>query len=247
MPDYTTFENRLKNIAHPDIAHRIIGHVHGYAFHCLTIGKPASSKPNILLSAGVHGDEPAGVEAILQFFERDIADIIQHFHIVVLPCVNPSGYVNNQRENTQGEDINRAFKNEVPESTLVKQQLAGYRFDVFLDMHEDYDATGTYFYEGKRNGAWLAPSIAQRAKKIGPLDADTGETDIPLAEGVLQVDPAWGESGFTSYVYIHHADHVMITETSSNWPMDRRAKVHLLTLDMTLDHYSTSLKGEPRE
>ena len=237
MADYANFENRLKNITDSAIAHHIIGHVHGYVCHCLLLGKPAPSKPNILLSAGVHGDEPAGVEAILQFLERDLKDIIHRFHIVVLPCVNPSGYASNLRENIDGQDINRSFKEEVPESALVKEQIAGCRFDVFLDMHEDYDARGTYFYEGKRDGAWLAPSIAQRTRKIGSLDGDTDEADIPLAEGVLQVDPAWGERGFTSYVYEHHADHVIITETSSNWHLHLRIKVHLLALDMILDHY----------
>ena len=237
MPSYAIFENRLKDIAHPDMCHRIIGRVHGRAVHCLSLGKPAPSKPNVLLSAGVHGDEPAGVEAVLQFLERDLTDIITRFYILVLPCVNPSGYANNTRENIEGKDLNRAFKDEIPESILIKQQLAGRRFDVFLDLHEDCDATGTYFYEGKRDEAWLAPAIAQRAKKIGPLDGNADETDIPLAEGVLQVDPAWGESGFTSYAYNHHADHVLITETASAWPLHRRVKVHLIALDLTLDHH----------
>lgn len=238
MPDYTLFENRLKNIAHSDIRLYTIGHMHSYAFYRLLLGKPASSKPNILLTAGVHGDEPAGVEAILQFLERDLTDILNRFHILVLPCVNPSGYANNTRENIKGEDINRAFKNEVPESTLVKQQLTGRRFDIFLDMHEDYDATGTYFYEGHCDKKWLTPSIAQQAKKIGPLDGIVDDNDIPIAEGVLQVDPGWAERGFTSYVYAHHTNHAIITETSSNWPMLMRVETHLLALDMILKHYS---------
>ena len=237
MSDYAKFEDRLKNIVRPDIAHHVIGHVHEYGFHCLFLGQPTPSKPNLLLSAGVHGDEPAGVEAVLQFLERDLEDIIHRFHIVVLPCVNPSGYAINLRENIDGQDINRSLKDEAPESALVREQISGCRFDVFLDMHEDCDASGTYFYEGKRDEAWLAPSIAQRTKKFGSLDADTDEADIPLAEGVFQVDPAWDERGFTSYVYEHHADHVIITETSSNWPLQLRVKVHLLALDVILEHY----------
>lgn len=195
MPDYTTFETRVKATERTGIRLYIIDHIHNYAFYRLLLGEPAPSKANILLSAGVHGDEPAGVEAI-------------------------------------------AFKDENPESTLIKEQLAGRRFDIFLDMHEDYDATGTYFYEGQRDEKWLAPSIAQQAKEIGTLDDDVSENDIPLAEGVLQVDPAWAERGFTSYVYEHHTDHAIITETSSNWPLPKRVEVHLLALDMILNHYS---------
>ncbi|MDP6042318.1 MAG: M14 family metallocarboxypeptidase, partial [Candidatus Latescibacteria bacterium] len=198
----------------------------------------APSKPNILLTAGVHGDEPAGVEAILQFLERDPTDVLNRSHILVLPCVNPSGYANDTRENIKGEDINRAFNDEVPESTLVKQQLSGRRFNIFLDMHEDYDATGTYFYEGQRDKKWLAPSIAQEAKKIGPLDVDIDDADIPLAEGVFEVDPAWAGRGFTSYVYEHHTNHAIIAETSSNLPMSKRVKIHLLALDMIIGHYT---------
>ena len=238
MPDYTTFETRVKATERTGIRLYTIDHIHNYAFYRLLLGEPAPSKANILLSAGVHGDEPAGVEAILQFLERDLTDLLNRFHILVLPCVNPSGYANDTRENVKDEDINRAFKDEIPDSMLIKEQLAGRRFDIFLDMHEDYDATGTYFYEGQRDEKWLAPSIAQQAKEIGTLDDDVSENDIPLAEGVLQVDPAWAERGFTSYVYEHHTDHAIITETSSNWPLPKRVEVHLLALDMILNHYS---------
>ena len=109
-------------------------------------------------------------------------------------------------------------------------------------MHEDYDAKGTYFYEGRHDAQWIMPQIAEQTRKIGPIDADeTGEdeADIPISEGVYQINPKWGQVGLVSYVLYNHADHVTMTETPSTaWTMERRVAVHLLALDSLLTHYA---------
>ena len=42
-----------------------------YPVFSVLVGTPAPDKLSVLVSAGIHGDEPAGVEAALQFVEHN--------------------------------------------------------------------------------------------------------------------------------------------------------------------------------
>ena len=105
------------------------GCVEGYPVHVIRLESNASSVRSILLTAGVHGDEPAGIEAVIGFLERDNTDLLQHFRFCAIPCVNPTGYVDNSRENRLGIDINRSFEKDAPEVRIVKQAIRGRQFE----------------------------------------------------------------------------------------------------------------------
>lgn len=239
--NYADFEKRLDALTHPHIERNIITTVHTYPIHSLIIGDP--NHPTVFLTGGLHGDEPAGVEAALHFLEQDLTAVLSHYCFFVIPCINPTGYVANTRENAEGKDINRAFDTkETPESHAIKKALQGHRFIFHLDMHEDYDATGTYFYEGRKDDQWVVPAIAQQTLDTGPFDthAEAGQHDRPLADGVYQVDPKWGLAGLVCYTLAFHTDHVIMPETASTpWSLDKRVAIHLLTLDKLLAHYAT--------
>ncbi len=68
--------------------------------------------------------------------------------LMILPCLNPWGLVNNQRTDQHGRDLNRLFDraNLAPIREL-KRLLAGWQFDFGLSLHEDFDARGIYGYE----------------------------------------------------------------------------------------------------
>ena len=192
----------------------------------------------MLLSGGVHGDEPAGPEAVLAFLERNPTDLLRSFSFLVLPCVNPWGYVHNKRENRLGQDINRSFSEAgVREGEIVRRILNGKRFDLYADFHEDWEAAGFYMYEGRRDERWAGPEIVQAVENVGIIDPDgeDDENDIPISRGVYQVAPSWGTGGVVPYVYHHHADHVLIFETPTAWPKSQRTAAHLAGLDSVLE------------
>src|SRR5712671_1843436 len=59
---------------------------------CVRSARWEANRPTVLISGGVHGDEPAGVHAALAFLaggQREFDDALQ---FVVLPCVIPSGF-----------------------------------------------------------------------------------------------------------------------------------------------------------
>ena len=236
--NYADLSRRLEALSASDLCVETAGLVEGYPVYLVHLRGDTDAPRRILLTAGVHGDEPAGVEAALRFLERDHTHLLQHFQFCVLPCINPTGYVRNTRESSRGVDINRAFEeNEVAEVQLIKKVLGNQQFDCFVDFHEDWEATGFYLYEGKRDGQWIGEKIIQRVETIGPIDPDTDAEDPPLSRGVYQVASDWGTRGLAPYILQFHVSHVFICETPTSWDIDRRAAAHLAALDTVLAYF----------
>lgn len=237
MRNYTEITDRLKRL---DVPIELLGTVHSYPIHQIRLTSSSDTPKHILITGGMHGDEPAGVEAVLQFLERDNTTLLKSFSFLVIPCINPYGYVHNTRETRGGVDINRAFEAEdVAEVILVKKAIAQAQFSLAIDFHEDYDATGFYLYEGKRDEKYIGPDLATAAKTIGPIDPeDPGEDAPDLAEGVYKVATAWGTEGLTPYLLHFHSEHVIISETPTAWQLEQRAALHLTILDTALNTIS---------
>ena len=105
-----------------------------------------SEGPTILLSTGIHGDEPAGPLAALAFLESGPPS---DFNWLITPLLNPTGIALGTRENAAGLDLNRDYgQAQSPEIQAHLAWLAQQRCpDLFISLHEDYDATGFYLYE----------------------------------------------------------------------------------------------------
>ena len=238
MRDYDVdITKRLERLGLPL---ELLGTVHGYPIHQthLPSTSPANSPPLVLVTGGVHGDEPAGVEAVFQFLERDNTELLKTFAFQVIPCINPYGYVRGTRETAGGIDINRSFETEAtPEIGIVKKALGKTEYTFAIDFHEDYDATGFYLYEGNRGTPDMGARLAAAAKTIGPVDPeDPNDGDAPyVAEGAYKVSTVWGIEGLVSYLLHFHCDRVVISETPTVWQLDRRAVLHLTILDTALN------------
>ena len=234
--DYTCFTERLESLNSSHTQIETVGVVDGYPIHRVSLEAGQGVKKSILITGGIHGDEPAGPASVLCFLERDNTHLLQRFKFLILPCINPYGYVHNTRENKRGLDLNRLFEETgVAEVDLVKETIGGQRFDFCIDFHEDWEAEGVYLYEAQRNERWIGPEITRQIEKIGRIDGEAGENDLPIADGVFQVDPAWGDAGLVSYLFHFSVDHVMICETPTSWPLDQRTAAHLTALDAALE------------
>ncbi len=203
----------------------------------------------VLLSAGVHGDEPAGVHALLDSLES--ADVLlDHFRLVVLPCVNPSGYESDTLETMSGANLNRLFGCDTsqPEVRAIEAWLTqrADRFRVTLDLHE----TSPYYHgEGfvaadNPHSCYLYETAADSSTRMGP------EMIAALPDGVEVCD--WptiykdvNDRGVISYpescrnpIYARkttldahlngrYTDHSFTTETPTGWSIEKRIAVHL--------------------
>src|SRR3989338_3435120 len=118
----------------------IIGRIEsGYPLYMITHGE---GDIRVALSAGIHGDEPAGVEALLRFLEgtqgrinNGIRKWGMMYKFTVLPCTNPAGFERGTRENINGKDLNRKFNSTNPpeEVMILQDALKGGQFDVYMD------------------------------------------------------------------------------------------------------------------
>ena len=234
MRDYAEVTQRLR---HLEVPMELLGTAHNYPIYQIHLASPAGTPKHVLITGGMHGDEPAGVEAVLQFLARDNTALLKNFSFLVIPCINPYGYVHNTRETLDAIDINRAFETEsVAEVAIIKEALGQTQFSLAIDFHEDYDATGFYLYEGKRDEQYIGPELAIAAKSIGSIDPeDPGEDAPDLAEGVYKVATSWGTQGLTPYLLHFHSEHVIISETPTVWQLEKRIALHLTILDTALD------------
>ncbi|GAC1566932.1 MAG: hypothetical protein NVS2B3_02380 [Vulcanimicrobiaceae bacterium] len=109
------------------------------------VGPPGA--PVVALSAGIHGDEPAGPWALLSIVRDGLLD--RRFSYRMWPCTNPSGYERQTRANVDGDDINRSFHRggTTPEARAIVTANRDRTFALSLDLHEDFEADGYYAYE----------------------------------------------------------------------------------------------------
>lgn len=127
---------------------------------------------HIYISAGIHGDEPAPPQALLELIRSDALPRSNSY--VICPCMNPAGMVANTRENPDGIDLNRDYtdfvSNEIEtHHRWVEAHLT--KLDLALHLHEDWEAKGFYFYELNFDGhASRAEAILEAAAKYLPIE-----------------------------------------------------------------------------
>src|SRR5688572_29215887 len=77
--------------------------------------------PTVLVQAGIHGDEIAGVHALEQLLEEDRRP--DSGRLLVVPIMNPGAYRARQRTAPGGLDMNRCFPGD-PEAAEIELRLA---------------------------------------------------------------------------------------------------------------------------
>ena len=103
--------------------------------------------PPIYLSAGIHGDEPAGPLAALRLMEEGAFPTDRH--CIVCPALNPGGLVLQTRANRRGADLNRDYNILSCQETVAHTRWLSSRPvpSLFISLHEDWETAGFYFYE----------------------------------------------------------------------------------------------------
>jgi murein peptide amidase A len=118
-----------------------------YSLIKFVLGK--GNRHKALISAGIHGDEPGGVEAICSFLENNrFEKFSDKWELTFLPCLNPYGYEYGSRENHKGKDLNRLFKHDSPPSEVVfAKSNFDQDYDLTIELHEDFVTPGYYLYQ----------------------------------------------------------------------------------------------------
>ncbi|NCN26741.1 murein peptide amidase A [bacterium] len=84
--------------------------VEGRAIELYSSARVGSFRSRVLIKAGVHGDEPEGVQLLERFLkEKYFEKFHQDAFWSILPTSNPDGVALSQRVNANGVDLNRNF------------------------------------------------------------------------------------------------------------------------------------------
>jgi len=183
-------------------------------------------RPRIYLSSGIHGDEPAPPLALLRLLERGFFDARAVWFIC--PLLNPVGLTLGTRENADGVDLNRDYRN--PASPEIRAHVAWLqrqpRFDLALIIHEDWEAAGFYLYELNRTQQpSLAEPMLKAVRALCPIELAEQIDGFPASGGIIRPegDPTqrgvWPES---IYLHAHHTKLSYGLETPSTLPLDQR-------------------------
>lgn len=105
------------------------------------------SKPNVLITGGVHGYETSGVHGALRFAATAPQDYHDRFNLLIVPCVSPWAYETINRWNPNAIDPNRSFyqNSPAPESAALMKLVLGIEFLMHIDLHETTDTDNSEF------------------------------------------------------------------------------------------------------
>lgn len=187
---------------------------------------PAGPARHLYVSAGIHGDEPAGPLAVRELLEQDAfpADA----DLWLCPCLNPTGFPRNTRENAAGVDLNRDYR--VPATPEVRAHVAWLErqpsFDAAFCLHEDWEAAGFYVYELNPDGRTsLAERIIEAVRPVCPIGSSPMIDGREAAGGIIRprLDPAerpeWPEA---FYLGLRKTRLGCTLETPSDFPLPVR-------------------------
>ena len=142
----------------------------------LFVGPRGGDTPiRVGIFAGIHGDEPEGVHALVQFIKllESKPELAAGYYLSFYPICNPSGFEDGTRVSRTGKDLNREFwkDSSEPEVRLLQAELQSRSFQGIISLHTDDTSAGFY---GSVRGATLTkhliePALAS-AEKFLPRD-----------------------------------------------------------------------------
>jgi len=186
-------------------------------------------RPRIYVSAGIHGDEPAPPLALHGLLEAGVFDSRAVWFLC--PMLNPEGLARGTRENAQGIDLNRDYRD--PRTPEIRAHVAWLRrqpnFDLTVCLHEDWESNGFYLYEQNPDGLpSLAEALVATAFRLCPIDLSPTIDGWEARGGVIRPPgnplerEQWPEA---VYLRTHHTRLAYTVETPSSLPFAQRVAV----------------------
>jgi hypothetical protein len=156
------------------------------------IGPSGGDDPiRIGLFAGIHGDEPEGVQTLIQLLtvlERE-PELARGYCLFVYPICNPTGFEDGTRNSRSGHDLNREFWNhsQQPEVLALQQELCLHALDGIIALHSDSTSDGIYGYaRGAVITQHLLEPALRRAEQFLPRNRSTDIDGFKARNGIIR-------------------------------------------------------------
>lgn len=211
------------------------GSVELYPLLALT-KRTTGPRPRIYISAGSHGDEPAGPEALLNLLEHGFFDTRAVWSLC--PVINPVGLSRGTRENGESIDLNRDYRTP-PKSPEVIAHIAWLRaqplFDLTLCLHEDWESNGFYLYElNPLELPTLAEPMVKAVSQVCPIELAELIDTRAAKDGIIRpVDDPQARELWPEAIYLraHHTDLCYTTESPSSRKLEQRVAAQCLAIE----------------
>lgn len=231
-------------LCQPGLKFESLGHfVHtgqAYSLPCFTFAGPNSTDPiRVGIFAGIHGDEPAGTLALVEFLRGLIAEpsLAENYLIHAYPICNPSGFEKGTRTSAAHCDLNREFwkTSGQPEVQLIERELRERHFQGLIQLHADDTSDGIYgFVRGHTLSENLLKPALAAAAGILPLNINAQIDGFAAKDGMIY--DAY-EGILASPPQIDPVPFELILETPHHAPMDQQVAALLVAMRTILEEY----------
>lgn len=207
--------------------------------------RPPKALKSVLITGGVHGNEPAGTAWVNEMVAL-LAENPERYRDVSLdlvPVVNPWGWSRDVRYNRDGQDINRDFASFESQEAVVLKALFGSRiYDLVIDHHEDPNASGFYLYQYAKRNTSVSREVIEEIRDLGyPIEQDVRMVILRTRDGLIDA-PRWGlrymkitrRLSLTNYLRLEQSGEVYTVETPTRLPMEDRLRMHQRAFNMIL-------------
>ncbi len=193
--DISAVEARIADLTARGVSTTTLGVVDGHsiaALHLPHTGAAPQPRLKVVVTGGVHGNEPCGTAAAMLLLEQLMADprLREDVAFVVVPLVNPRGYAQGTRRTPDNIDVNRSFgtdaEGDSEEARLLRAFYDDTDVDLAIDLHAGYSS---------RDGFWLYHvNAAELAADAMSGFAEDFPTLSPQSAGKPMVAPGVVES-----------------------------------------------------
>ncbi len=141
--------------------------------------------------AGIHGDEPEGVHALVRFLASMAGDpeSARGYCFFAYPICNPTGFEDRTRHSRSGKDLNREFwrGSSEPEVRLLESELSAHSFHGIISLHTDDTSDGFYgFAHGATLTRHLIGPALQAAEEYLPVNRKEVIDGFQARDGVIR-------------------------------------------------------------
>jgi protein MpaA len=157
----------------------------------ILVGARGGGDPvKIGIFAGIHGDEPACPQAVVETVRRlvDNVSLTTGYQLFFYPICNPGGFDRNSRLSVSGKDLNREFwkNSSEPEVRLLEKEIESQNFAGLISLHSDDTSGGMYgFVRGAvLTSSLLEPALAA-AERVLPRNLNSIIDGFPASNGII--------------------------------------------------------------
>ena len=226
-----------------------------YPLYCMRYAAEQADAALIYVSAGIHGDEPAGVECAIRLIEL-LADEQQcniypfpfdKYNWIISPCDNPYGYEYDIRENAAGLDLNRMFENpyQYSETAFISEslRLTQDHYDntavhLALDLHEDRDSEGFYLWERRASTTLpIGNEVVHKVGKVCTINQKSMIENHCNDNGVITLLNSVTTKGWTRGRYLtkQMKTRCLILETPTSLDLETRVNTHMISIKTAIN------------